>query len=55
MTAEDLEHASSGDPCYVKYKQFSNRIKEMVSFELSKEIEKDVFSSCHERRTNKKF
>ena len=27
----------------------------MVSFELSKEIEKDVFSSCHERRTNKKF
>ena len=27
----------------------------MVSFELGKEIEKDVFSSCHERRTNKKF
>ena len=27
----------------------------MVSFELSKEIEKDVFSSCHERRTNNKF
>ena len=55
MTSEDLEHASSEDSCYVKYKQFSNRIKEMVSFELSKEIEKDVFSSCHERRTNKRF
>ena len=24
-------------------------IREMVSFELGKEIEKDVFSSCHER------
>ena len=55
MTSEDLEHASCEDSCYVKYKQFWNRIREMVSFELSKEIEKDVFSSCHERRTNKKF
>ena len=26
----------------------------MVSFELGKEIKKDVFSSCHERRTKKK-
>ena len=55
MTAEDLEHASSEDPCYVKFKLFSNRISEMVSFELGKEIKKDVFSSCHERRTKKKF
>ena len=55
MTAEDLEHASFEDPCYVKYKLFWNRIGEMVSFELSKEIEKDVFSSCHERGTNNKF
>ena len=28
---------------------------ETVSFELGKEIEKDVFSSCHERGTMKKF
>ena len=55
MTPEDLEHASSEDPCYVKYKQFWNRIREMISFELSKEIEKDVFSSYHERRTKEKF
>ena len=55
MNAEDLEHTSSEDPCYVKFKLFSNRISEMVSFELSKEIEKDVFSSCDERRTKKKF
>ena len=27
----------------------------MVSFELGKEIEKDDFSSCHERGTKKKF
>ena len=27
----------------------------MGSFELGKEIEKDVFSSCHERGTNKKI
>ena len=27
----------------------------MVSFELSKEIEKDVFSSCHERGTKKEI
>ena len=27
----------------------------MVSFELSKEIKKDVFWSCHERRTKKKM
>ena len=26
----------------------------MVSFELGKEIEKDFFSSCHERGTKKK-
>ena len=55
MTAEDLEHASSEDPCYVKFKLFSNRISEMVSFELGKEIKKDVFSYCHERRTKKKI
>ena len=54
-TPEDLKHASSEDSCYVKFKQFWNRVREMVSFELSKEIEKDVFSSCHERRTKKKF
>ena len=52
-TPEDLKHASSEDSCYVKFKQFWNRIREMVSFELGKEIEKDVFSSCHERRTKK--
>ena len=34
---------------------FINRIREMVSFELGKEIEKDVFSSCHERGTKKKI
>ena len=27
----------------------------MVSFELGKEIEKDVFLPCHEHRTKKKF
>ena len=27
----------------------------MVSFELGKEIERDVMSSCHERGTKKKF
>ena len=26
---------------------FANRIRKMISFELSKEIEKEVFSSCH--------
>ena len=26
----------------------------MISFELGKEIEKDVFSSCHERGTKEK-
>ena len=31
------------------------RLIEMVSFELGKEIEKDVFSSCHERGTRKKI
>ena len=55
MTPEDLEHASFKDPCYVKYKQFWNRIREIVSFELGKKIEKGVFSSFHERRTNKKL
>ena len=29
--------------------------REMVSFELGKEIERDVMSSCHERGTKKKF
>ena len=29
-------------------------IREMISFELGKEIEKDVFSSCHERGTKEK-
>ena len=30
---------------------FVNRIREMVSFELGKEIGKNIFSSCHERGT----
>ena len=30
-------------------KEMKIEIREMVSFELGKEIEKDVFSSCHER------
>ena len=30
---------------------FVNKIREIVSFELGKEIEKNVFSSCHERGT----
>ena len=33
----------------------SIEIRKMVSFELGKEIEKDVFSSCHERGTRKNF
>ena len=33
---------------------FVNRLREMVSFELGKEIEKDVFMSCHERESKKK-
>ena len=33
----------------------SIEIREMVSFDLGKEIKKDVFSSCHERGTRKKF
>ena len=28
---------------------FVNRVREMLIFELGKEIEKDVFSSCHEK------
>ena len=37
-------------------KEMKIEIREMVSFELGKEIEKDVFfSSCHERGTKKKF
>ena len=32
-----------------------NRIREMGSFELDKEIEKDVFPSHHKRRAKKKF
>ena len=35
--------------------EFLYGIREMVSFELGREIEKDVFSSCHERGTMKKF
>ena len=31
---------------------FVNRIREIISLELGKEIGKDVFSSCHERGTN---
>ena len=34
---------------------FVNRGTEMVSFEFGKEIEKDAFSSCHEREMKKKF
>ena len=34
---------------------YVNRKREMVSFELGKEIEKDVFSSCHEHGTEKQF
>ena len=34
---------------------FVNKMREMVSVELGKEIEKDVFASCHERGTRKKF
>lgn len=34
---------------------FVNRIREMGSFELAKEIEKEIFSSCQERGTKKKF
>ena len=33
---------------------FVNRIREKVSFELSKEIEKHVFWYCRERKTKKK-
>ena len=36
-------------------KNFVNRIREMGSFELAKETEKEIFSSCHERGTKKKF
>ena len=32
-----------------------HRIREMVSFGLGKEIEKDVFLSCHELGTKKKI
>ena len=32
-----------------------NKIREMVRFELGKEIEKDAFSSCHERGKEKNF
>ena len=31
------------------------KIREMVSFELGKEIKKDVFSSCHKRGTKEKI
>ena len=34
---------------------FVNIIREMVSVELVKEIEKDVFASCHVRGAKKKF
>ena len=33
----------------------TKRIKEMASSELGKKIEKDVFSSCHERKREKIF
>ena len=33
--------------------RISIEVREMVSFELGKEIEKDVFLSCHERGTEK--
>ena len=39
----------------VDINRFVNRITEMASFELGNEIEKDAFSSCHERGTKKKF
>ena len=32
---------------------FVNRIRKMASFELSKEIEKDVFTSCHARKAKR--
>ena len=32
-----------------------NRIRKMVSFGLGKEMEKDVFLSCHEHGTKKKL
>ena len=34
---------------------FVNKIRGMVSFKPGKDIKKDVFSSCHERGTKKKF
>ena len=34
---------------------FVDGTRKTVSFELGKEIEKDFFSSCHERETMKKF
>ena len=34
---------------------FVNRIQEMVSFEFGKEIEKEVFLSCHKCGTKEKF
>ena len=39
----------------VDINRFVDRIREMASFELGKEIVKDAFSSCHERGTKKKF
>ena len=32
-----------------------NRIRKMVSFELGREMERDVFMSCHKRGMKKKF
>ena len=32
-----------------------NKIRQMVRFELGKEIEKDAFLSCHERGKEKNF
>ena len=40
---------------FVQRKMKMIQIRGMVSFELGKEIEKDVFSACHERGTKKKF
>ena len=35
--------------------KFVNRIKEMISFEFGKEMEKDVFLSCHKCGSKKKM
>ena len=35
--------------------KFVNRMKEMISFEFGKEMEKDVFLSCHKCGSMKKM